>query len=62
MAFNPLEQFQIVPLISLHIGAVDFSFTNSALAALGASFFSFYSEDLSSLQVKVVLFQVDGNL
>ena len=36
VAFNPLEQFQIVPLISFNIGAVDFSFTNSALAAVGA--------------------------
>ena len=39
VAFNPLEQFQIVPLISFNIGAVDFSFTNSALAAVGASTF-----------------------
>jgi F-type H+-transporting ATPase subunit a len=39
VAFNPLEQFQIVPLISLNVGAVDISFTNSALAAVGASTF-----------------------
>jgi len=39
VAFNPLEQFQIVPLISFNIGVIDFSFTNSALAAVGASTF-----------------------
>ena len=29
--FNPLEQFEIKPLIPLHIGGVDISYTNSAL-------------------------------
>ena len=38
VAFNPLEQFQIVPLISFNIGVVDFSFTNSALFMLIAVF------------------------
>jgi F-type H+-transporting ATPase subunit a len=29
--FNPLEQFEIKPLIPLHIGGIDVSYTNSAL-------------------------------
>jgi F-type H+-transporting ATPase subunit a len=29
--FNPLEQFEIKPLIPLHLGGVDLSYTNSAL-------------------------------
>ena len=29
--FNPLEQFAIKPLVSLHIGGLDVSYTNSAL-------------------------------
>jgi len=28
---NPLEQFQIVPLIPIRSGAIDISFTNSSL-------------------------------
>ena len=32
--FNPMEQFQIKPLIPLQIGGVDLSFTNSALFML----------------------------
>ncbi|HEX7968715.1 MAG TPA: F0F1 ATP synthase subunit A [Stellaceae bacterium] len=32
--FNPLEQFEIKPLIPLHIGNVDVSFTNSSLFML----------------------------
>lgn len=39
VASNPLEQFQIVPLISINFGAVDLSFTNSALFAIMASTF-----------------------
>jgi F0F1-type ATP synthase membrane subunit a len=37
---NPLEQFQIVPLISIFMGRFDISFTNSALmAGLSIGFF-----------------------
>lgn len=34
--FNPLEQFEIKPLVPLHIGNVDVSFTNSSLFMLVA--------------------------
>ena len=37
---NPLEQFQIVPIIPIKSGAVDISFTNSALMmTLATGFF-----------------------
>ncbi len=36
--FNPLEQFEIRPLIPLHIGKVDISFTNSSLFMVIAVF------------------------
>jgi F-type H+-transporting ATPase subunit a len=29
--FNPLEQFEVKPLIPIHIGGIDISYTNSAL-------------------------------
>jgi F-type H+-transporting ATPase subunit a len=29
--FNPLEQFEIKPLIPIHVGGIDISYTNSAL-------------------------------
>jgi len=31
MLFSPLEQFEIFPLLSLRLGSLDLSFTNSAL-------------------------------
>jgi F-type H+-transporting ATPase subunit a len=37
---NPLEQFQIVPIIPIKSGAIDISFTNSALMmTLATGFF-----------------------
>jgi F0F1-type ATP synthase membrane subunit a len=40
MINNPLEQFQIVPIIPIKSGAVDISFTNSALMmTLATGFF-----------------------
>ena len=49
---NPLEQFQIIPLIPLHFGSVDISFTNSSL-------FGVVGVGLFILLVKFILF--DGN-
>ena len=40
MIFSPLEQFQIYPLISLQLGTLDFSFTNSSLI-IGIGIFCF---------------------
>lgn len=34
MFYSPLEQFQIIPILSLHLGKLDFSITNSALISL----------------------------
>jgi len=34
MAFSPLEQFEIFPLIPLRFGGLDLSFTNSSLLLL----------------------------
>ena len=31
MTYSPLEQFEIIPLIPLRIGAFDISFTNASL-------------------------------
>jgi len=39
MFFSPLEQFQIYPLISLQLGILDFSFTNSSFI-IGFGIFS----------------------
>lgn len=39
---NPLEQFLIKPIFSLKVGSVDFSFTNSSLAMMGATLLVFY--------------------
>jgi ATP synthase subunit 6 len=33
MFFSPLEQFQVLPIISFHIGKIDFSITNYSLMA-----------------------------
>lgn len=34
MFYSPLEQFQIIPILSLHLGKLDFSITNSVLISL----------------------------
>src|SRR6266850_3201956 len=43
MAASPMEQFEVVPLIPIHLGGIDISFTNQALwmciVAVGASLF-----------------------
>ena len=43
MAYNPIHQFQIQPIIPIHVGGLDFSFTNSSLfmvlTVLGAGAF-----------------------
>ncbi len=31
MAYNPIHQFTIEPIIPIHVGGLDFSFTNSSL-------------------------------
>jgi len=50
---NPLEQFQIVPIIPIKSGAVDISFTNSALMmTLATGFFVALSRSIL----------VDGNV
>ena len=33
-AINPIEQFTVAPIVPIHIGGLDFSFTNSALYML----------------------------
>jgi F-type H+-transporting ATPase subunit a len=33
-AINPIEQFSVAPIVPIHIGGLDFSFTNSALYML----------------------------
>jgi ATP synthase subunit 6 len=39
---SPLEQFQILPIISIHLGSFDFSITNSAIIlAIGLASFIF---------------------
>ena len=46
-----LEQFQIIPLLGLHIGMLDISLTNSSLSALvGMSLFLFYLNTLLNLE------------
>ena len=55
LLMNPLEQFQIVPLIPLYMGSMDFSFTNSALiGSMGVGFFI--------LLGRIVLMEGNGNL
>jgi ATP synthase subunit 6 len=55
LLMNPLEQFQIVPLIALYMGSMDFSFTNSALiGSMGVGFFI--------LLGRIVLMEGNGNL
>jgi len=43
LAYNPIHQFQIQPIIPIHVGGLDFSFTNSSLfmvlTVLGAGAF-----------------------
>jgi F-type H+-transporting ATPase subunit a len=52
---NPLEQFQIVPIIPIKSGAVDISFTNSALMmTLATGFFVALS--------RAILVDGNGNL
>ncbi|HEY5081835.1 MAG TPA: F0F1 ATP synthase subunit A [Bauldia sp.] len=43
MAYDPIHQFRIEPIVPIHVGGLDFSFTNSALfmvltVAVGAGF------------------------
>ena len=38
MAANPMEQFEVKPLIPIHVGGYDISFTNQALWMLGDIF------------------------
>jgi ATP synthase subunit 6 len=54
-SFNPLEQFQLVPLINLRNGAFDFSFTNS-------SFFIVWSLVVFLLFVYLCTFQGGGTV
>jgi hypothetical protein len=54
IVFSPLEQFSILKIVSLHVGSLDFSFTNSSFLAITASllaflFFSFASDKASLL-------------
>lgn len=39
---SPLEQFQIVPILSLHLGKLDISITNSSLSAFFIIFLFFF--------------------
>jgi hypothetical protein len=41
-SYSPLEQFEIIPIISLNTGVVDFSITNEVVI-LGLIFFFFSS-------------------
>ena len=34
MLYSPLEQFQVIPILSMHLGRVDISLTNSALTGI----------------------------
>lgn len=52
---NPLEQFQLVPLVSLAVGPHDFSFTNSSL-------FGFMAIGFFLLTVRLVLHNGNGQL
>ena len=55
IAANPLEQFQIIPIIPLPFGDVDISFTNSSLfGMLGVGFFV--------LLMKFILNEGNGNI
>lgn len=53
MSFNPLHQFEIVPIISLSVAGYDISFTNSALFMVAAVMlivgFFFFSSRRASL-------------
>mmetsp|Transcript_3473 Transcript_3473/g.7469 ORF Transcript_3473/g.7469 Transcript_3473/m.7469 type:complete len:268 (+) Transcript_3473:934-1737(+) len=40
--FSPLEQFEIVPLLSFRLGMYDFSFTNSSVIILLVVFFIYF--------------------
>nr|AAG23663.1 ATP synthase F0 subunit 6 [Thraustochytrium aureum] len=39
MIFSPLEQFELVPILSIRIGSFDFSFTNASLFIFFSLFF-----------------------
>ena len=52
MAYSPLEQFEIIPLIPLRIGTFDISFTNATLMMIVS---------VALVIVLVQLVSVDGN-
>ena len=56
--FSPLEQFQILRIISFSFGPFDFSFTNSTLLAFLAISLSFFFSLLSCHQARLVPFSV----
>ena len=59
---NPLEQFQIIPIIPLPFGDVDISFTNSSLfGMLGVGFFVLLMKFILNEGNVVTSSQVVGN-
>lgn len=50
MIYNPLEQFQIIPIFSLKLGSLDFSITNSSLVLILALFILLFLTQLISLE------------
>lgn len=55
MLFSPLEQFELIPLISLRLGSFDFSFTNS-------SFFILFSCCLALIGFQLISYNSQGYL
>jgi ATP synthase subunit 6 len=60
MLYSPLEQFKILPVISLHLGNLDFSLTNSSLLGL-LIFFLFFTLVLSLIDKKSFSFSLVPN-
>jgi F-type H+-transporting ATPase subunit a len=50
MLQNPLEQFQIIPIIPMRLGFLDFSITNSSLILIFALFILLFLTQLVSLE------------